>query len=262
MQTAVAQLYNKLCTVIQQHTPACLAVSGGLDSRLLSFLIATKKQTRTKQHHPHDNLFVHFSGPHVNPAESRAAAHWLQKLKVPFQLLTINPLDLEQVASNARDRCYHCKKMLFIALKEQAEARPGPPILMDGTNATDTTQYRPGLRALKELHVVSPFVQAGITKDMIHELAAYAGLPDPHQPASPCLLTRFPYDTVISPEALQQVMEQENILQQAGFRHFRVRMHPDGSLHIYAHPDNKACEHTTTLPIHWTRQISGYFDTA
>lgn len=165
-----------------------LAFSGGLDSRFLAF---TAARAGVPLH-----LF-HVRGPHVPEAETGEALAWAAGRGMALTVLELNPLDSPEVADNTEQRCYHCKTRLFTALREAARAVPlenGRPFLLcDGTNASDRGQYRPGLRALEELGVLSPLALSGLTKDDIRACAAASGMDAPHQQARPCLLTRYAY---------------------------------------------------------------------
>ena len=112
-------------------------------------------------------------------------------------VLDLNPLDSPDVAGNTEQRCYHCKSRLFTALREAVQtlsAEHGRHFhLCDGTNASDTHLYRPGLRALEELGILSPLAQSGLAKEDIRACAAASGMDAPHQQARPCLLTRYAY---------------------------------------------------------------------
>lgn len=129
-------------------------------------------------------------------------------------------------ADNPKDRCYWCKTHLFSSLGELAKEHQIAYII-DGTNFSDTKGYRPGLKALAELGVVSPLKEAALTKEEIRILSEKEGLPTWNKPSFACLATRFPYSTRITEEKLRAVESAEQLLFDLGFPQFRVRCHGD-----------------------------------
>ena len=129
-------------------------------------------------------------------------------------------------ADNPKDRCYWCKTYLFSSLGELAKEHQIAYII-DGTNFSDTKGYRPGLKALAELGVVSPLKEAALTKEEIRLLSEKEGLPTWNKPSFACLATRFPYGARITEEKLHAVEAAEQLLFDLGFPQFRVRCHGD-----------------------------------
>jgi uncharacterized protein len=140
--------------------------------------------------------------------------------------LVINPDELSDpaYASNPADRCYFCKKHLFRRIAEAAASK-GFRAVLDGNNADDAGDYRPGRRAAQELGVKSPLLEAGLTKAEIRALSARAGLPTADKPAMACLASRIPYGTPVTAAVLAQVERAEAALREAGFAQCRVRHH-------------------------------------
>lgn len=215
-ETCQAGLYA-LRQVLQILPQSALAFSGGLDSRFLLHMML-------KQERP--VLPVHALGPHMSTRDSENALKWLKARNIPYRTVVYNPLNIPGARANTRERCYHCKFGLFSIIREAA---PGL-ILLDGSNASDAREYRPGKRALTELGVVSPLAEAGLSKLMIQTLAAAEGLDRPYQPSRPCLLTRFPYDFSLTRELLHQVAAAENLVEDLGFTDFRLRAMPNETL--------------------------------
>lgn len=186
-----SSLLDRLQRAILEAAPDgmfALAYSGGLDSRFLAHaahLYGMKP------------LLLHVTGPHVPMDETTFARNWAEKHALSFQEVFVNPLSLPSVAAGARDRCYACKKELFTCLR----AKSSLP-LFDGTNTSDASVYRPGIRAVRELGVISPLALAGLGKKEIHFLAEQTGMEQPLQKARPCLLTRLPYGTTPTKEIL------------------------------------------------------------
>ncbi len=173
-----------------------IAFSGGLDSRFLA---------HAAQRLGLDPLCLHLRGPHVPDSESRAAEAWARARGLDFCDFEFNPLKIPEVASGNPERCYHCKKALMTFLLKalshisgahtsQSEGTIRNYQLADGSNASDSLEYRPGQRALRELGVHSPLAEANISKENIRGLAALSGMDRPEQKARPCLLTRFAYN--------------------------------------------------------------------
>jgi len=125
---------------------------------------------------------------------------------------------------NPEDRCFYCKRELFGRLAEIA-GKTGAKYVLDGSNADDLDDWRPGREAAKKMNVVSPLADAGITKDEIREIARELGLPNWEKPALACLASRIPYGSEITAEKLFQVAEAERFIKSLGFSQFRVRHH-------------------------------------
>jgi uncharacterized protein len=130
----------------------------------------------------------------------------------------------ESVTGNPPDRCYLCKKEVMKAVRSAA-MDAGIINIFDGTNADDVHDYRPGMKALEELGVRSPLLEAGLTKKEIRILAREAGLDVSDKPSNACLLTRFPHDSAIIPDDLRRAEEAELILSNLGFGGSRIRVH-------------------------------------
>jgi uncharacterized protein len=130
------------------------------------------------------------------------------------------------IRSNPLDRCYTCKKIIFTDLLKFA-GENNYQFVIDGTNADDLGDFRPGLTALKELGIRSPLLESGLTKKEIRELSKEADLDIWDKPAMACLLTRIPYNTEINEGALRMVEEAENMLFELGYPGTRVRIHDD-----------------------------------
>lgn len=193
-----------------------LACSGGVDSALLAWAAKTAGISPL--------LAVFFRTP-LNTAEDEAAAQAVAKqLELELQIIDLDPLALAAMARNSRDRCYHCKKHLFQALRTLA-AEKGIVHIAEGGNMDDEKTYRPGAAACRELGVLQPLAQAGLGKAVIRDLARAAGLPVAERPSSPCLASRFPYDTPLTLDKLNQAREGEALLRAMGFTEFRLRSH-------------------------------------
>lgn len=154
-------------------------------------------------------------------AERIAAACGLQ-----HELISYNELDIPHYAENPTNRCYFCKDALYGRLAVLAGER-GYAFVLDGANADDEGDYRPGRRAAAEQNVRSPLAELGITKADVRLLALEYGLPNHDKPSAPCLSSRVPYGTPITREILEQIDRAERALRGMGFRELRVRHHGD-----------------------------------
>ncbi|MFW6324950.1 MAG: PP-loop superfamily ATP-utilizing enzyme [Desulfovibrionales bacterium] len=204
--------------LLNSWSPSLIAVSGGIDSRFLSWT-AVEQERR--------NEFIYFKGPHQDEAGKREALSWLTSLCARFHVVEFDPLAVPPLSTNPRDRCYLCKKHMFSKAREIAEKR-GLRHILDGTQADDLTGYRPGRKAARELGVLSPLARTGLTKAEIRFSALEAGLSRPEQPARPCLLTRFPYGYTVTHKELGQIARGEEILRNAGIQKMRLRKQMGG----------------------------------
>jgi pyridinium-3,5-biscarboxylic acid mononucleotide sulfurtransferase len=141
-------------------------------------------------------------------------------------LIRYNELDIAGYAENPANRCYYCKDALYVRLRALAGER-GFVTVLDGTNADDAGDYRPGRTAAREQSVRSPLLELGITKPQVRLLAESYGLPNHDKPSAPCLSSRVPYGTQITPEILLKIGDAEQGLHELGFRELRVRYHGD-----------------------------------
>ncbi len=194
--------------------PGLVAVSGGVDSRVLA--AAAHRANLGFQ-------AAHFSGPHLSTQETAEALDWLRDLGLPFHVLRFDPLAIPEVRANGPLRCLHCKRALFLRAWELARGLDLRSVL-DGTTASDAAAYRPGRAALAELGVASPLETAGLGKPMVRSLAVKLGLARPDQPSRPCLLTRFAYDLEPDHETLERLALAEESLARLGLHRFRVRV--------------------------------------
>jgi uncharacterized protein len=141
-------------------------------------------------------------------------------------VIQVDELQNAGIMNNPVDRCYQCKKYLFTKLRAMAQ-NLGIEIIMDGTNEDDLHVYRPGIKALHELQVLSPLAEAGMTKDDVRKMAEEYGLSTAKRPSAPCLATRFPDGTNLSYHKMKMVEKGEDFLKTLGFYNIRLRVHED-----------------------------------
>ena len=202
-----------LLAFFKENPKAALGFSGGVDS---SYLLYAGVQAGADIH-PYYIKTAFQPQFELDDAERLCA-----QLGVPLTVLELDVLKNEAVTANPPDRCYHCKTALFGALSTRALA-DGYTLLLDGTNASDDAGDRPGMRALKELHVCSPLRECGLTKVEIRRLSREAGLFTWDKPAYACLATRIPSGDAITAEKLLATERAEAFLFSIGLTDFRVR---------------------------------------
>ena len=202
-----------LLAFFKENPKAALGFSGGVDS---SYLLYAGVQAGADIH-PYYIKTAFQPQFELDDAERLCA-----QLGVPLTVLELDVLKNEAVTANPPDRCYYCKTALFGALSARALA-DGYTLLLDGTNASDDAGDRPGMRALKELHVCSPLRECGLTKAEIRRLSREAGLFTWDKPAYACLATRIPSGDAITAEKLLATERAEAFLFSLGLTDFRVR---------------------------------------
>jgi pyridinium-3,5-biscarboxylic acid mononucleotide sulfurtransferase len=195
---------------------ALVAFSGGVDS---AFLLRVARDVLGQR-----CIALTTVSP-TTPAEDVAEAKRLAAaLGVAHVLVDTNELEIAGYAENPTNRCYFCKDNLFTICADEASRR-GLAVVIDGANRDDLADHRPGLVAAAERGVRHPLVEADLSKLEIRAASRELGLETWDRPASPCLSSRFPYGTRITPERLARVEAAERVLRERGFRELRVRLH-------------------------------------
>jgi pyridinium-3,5-biscarboxylic acid mononucleotide sulfurtransferase len=197
---------------------ALVAFSGGVDSTFVLAVAAEVLGPRALA------LTAH------SPAVPRAEREEARRLAASLGVRHLERESLEQqdprYVANPEDRCYHCKRELYRLCDETARAE-GMAAVLDGFNADDRRDHRPGHRAAEEGRVRSPLAEAGLTKDEVRAWSQAYGLPTWDKPQMACLASRIPYGTPVTPERLAQVEQAEAAVRALGFRDLRVRHHGD-----------------------------------
>jgi len=147
------------------------------------------------------------------------------RIGFPHLVIRTDELERDEYRANPANRCYYCKQELFAHLSVIARDRHA--VVVDGNNADDRGDYRPGRQAAREFGVRSPLDEVGLTKDEIRELSRDLGLPTWDEPASACLSSRIPYQSEVTGEKLRMIEAAEAVLRRLGFRICRVRHHDD-----------------------------------
>ncbi len=207
---------GRLEETIAAHGPMVVAYSGGVDSGLLAF--AARRVLGERM------LCVIGVSPSLAGGEEAAALAFLDAHHIPYRRIRTREVDDPRYRANGPDRCYLCKSELFTRIEESPESRAFP-VLAYGANADDRTDFRPGARAARERGVAAPLAEAGFTKEAVRRVARELGLALWDKPASPCLASRIPYHTEVTPEKLEQIDRAEAALKAMGFGDCRVRHH-------------------------------------
>lgn len=198
-----------------------VAFSGGADSGLLLKLAVIHAKEKGTQ------VLAVTASTELHPAGDMEVARKVAlETGAKHMVLEVQELQAAGIELNPVDRCYRCKKYLFKAVKDAAK-QAGAKVVLDGTNADDLKQYRPGLRALEELGIQSPLKEAGLTKAQVRQLAAEYGISVANRPAAPCLATRFPYGEAFTADKLRRVGQGEDYLKSLGLYNVRLRVHGD-----------------------------------
>jgi uncharacterized protein len=190
--------------------------SGGIDSALV--LAVATEQLRERAV---GLTAVSASLPETEKADAERLA---QELKADVRFVESHEIDKPLYARNAEDRCFHCKTELY-ELAEQQRVRLGLKYIINGTNADDTADYRPGLAAAQKANVRSPLLELGLSKSDVRAAALALGLDVWDKPAAACLSSRIPYGTSVTKDRLRQIDKFETGLKVLGFRQVRVRWH-------------------------------------
>jgi len=211
-----AHKLERLETLLAPLRKVVLAFSGGVDS---TFLLAVLGKD------PGRKVIAVTALSPTHPQQEQEAARGLARLfSADHREITGDEINLAGFRTNPPDRCYHCKKHLFSKI-EEIRMQEGCEVVLDGSNVDDLSDFRPGLRALKELGVRSPLQEAGLGKSEIRALSEEMDLPTWNKPSLACLASRIPYGTEITEEALTRIDRCEAFLLERVKGSVRVRYH-------------------------------------
>jgi uncharacterized protein len=224
----IEEKFKRLKELIRNLKNVAVAFSGGVDS---TFLLKVAHMELG------DNAIGITVNSMIHPRwEIESAREIARMIGVRHIVLDADVSTNENIMKNPPDRCYHCKLTVFSLIKETAK-QYGIENVADGSNADDVGDYRPGMRALKELGILSPLMDVGLKKEEIRRLSKDLGLPTWNKPALACLATRIPYNTRITDKALSMIEEGEDFLRSLGFIQVRLR-HLDNIAKIEVLPED------------------------
>ncbi|AOY75916.1 ATP-dependent sacrificial sulfur transferase LarE [Clostridium formicaceticum] len=218
--------YKKLLEYIKSLESVVIAFSGGVDS---TFLLQAAKEALGDQ-----AMALTIKAPFHLQWEIEETKELTTQLGISHVIIEHKEIP-DEIQYNPSDRCYLCKKKVFQGILDFAKEN-NFLYVADGTNFDDTKDYRPGMKALKELNVVSPLLEVGFTKDEIRQMSKILSLPTWDKPAYACILTRIQYGQKIIEEDLRKVEKAEKYLIDLGFPVARVRLH-DQLARIEVAPD-------------------------
>lgn len=233
MKKALEAKWQKLLKIIKKYPKPLLALSGGLDSSFLTFAISEAEVDATTA----TIVSELFSQTETKRAKNLSKNYNIHHLEISF-----SGKHHTYLKENPVDRCYTCKKILFMELKNYAD-KEDFTALFDGTTYDDLTKHRPGLKAKVELGVISPLAEAKICKEDLKDIARHFNLDFAELPSFSCLATRFPYGEKLNLNKLSSVEKAEKFLLDKGFEQIRVRSHNNiARIEVYPNDFEKIIE--------------------
>jgi len=204
--------FKILINILKDLSPCVLAFSGGVDS---TFLAAAAQKAGVEFE------AVTVNTPFIAEREINAVKNLVEEMEFKHKELELSLSELDKAAENTPERCYYCKKEVFRKIMDYA----GDLKIIEGSNADDISDYRPGRKALEEMNIISPMLEAGLSKTEIRQLSKKMGISTWNKPSLSCLAVQISYQNQITEDRLEKIELAEMLMRRNGFNNFRVRMH-------------------------------------
>lgn len=251
---------EKLKNNLKELNNLTIAFSGGVDS---TFLLKVAKDILNE-----NVLAITINASMHTKKEIKEATDYANEINVKHNVLNINNINIKEFIDNVPERCYFCKKEIFTQIMKISNENNIVNIA-DGSNVDDLSDFRPGMKALKELGIISPLKDVGLTKQEIRDLSKILDIPTWNKPSFACLASRIPYNHKITLQKLNMIEKSEKFIFELGFKQFRVRHHGEIARielqqneilrFIESGSSNKACEYLKSLGFNYvTIDLLGY----
>ncbi|MEI7474521.1 MAG: ATP-dependent sacrificial sulfur transferase LarE [bacterium] len=216
MDKALQEKYENLKTIIKDCGTAIIAYSGGVDSTLLAFIASRELRENA--------LCLTINSELIPSAELQESIEMAKEYGFKHQVLNLSVLNNSDITNNSPERCYFCKNTVFSKITELAKDYKIINIL-EGSNTDDLSDYRPGFKAILNLSIKSPLMEAKLSKSEIREISKTLGLKTWNKPSYACLASRIPYNETIDIEKLSLVEKSEVFISSLGYQGIRIRHH-------------------------------------